>query len=139
MHQQLAKESNTCARARAKFSPNDPPRSCGHPPDHHPNHPNHQHEAEVTTSSDASKNACFVHSHLKQSCQHTTNNHPGGRKTPCHHVGHGQHVTPGHHHGPGRTVSNANCTTKHQHQRATTRDGSNGTPIWHATTCHPSK
>jgi hypothetical protein len=134
MHQQLelAKESNAHARARAKFSPNDPPRSCRHPPDHHPNHPNHQHEAEVTTSGDASKNARFVHSHLKQLRQHAANNHPGGQKTPCHH---GQCITLGHYYGPGRTVSNTNRMTKCRHQRATTHDGSNGTPIWHAT-CH---
>jgi hypothetical protein len=139
MHQQLAKESNARVRARTKFSPNDPPRSRGCPPDHHPNHFYHQHEAEVTTSGDMSKNACLVHSHLKQSHQHATNNHPGGRKTPCHHVGHGHHsqcIMPGHHHGPGHTVSDTNCMTKCQHQRATTRDGSNGMPIWHTTTCH---
>jgi hypothetical protein len=133
MHQQLAKENNVRARAHAKFSPNDPPRSCRCPPDHHPNHFYHQHEAEVTTSGDASKNARLVHSHLKRSRQHATNNHPGGQKTPCHH---GQCITPGHHPGPGCTVSDPNHMTKCRHQQATTCDGSNGMPIWHATTCH---
>jgi hypothetical protein len=33
MHQQLVKENNMRARVHTKYTPNDPPRSWGHPPD----------------------------------------------------------------------------------------------------------
>ena len=121
MSQLSANKNNARAFVRAKFSPNNPPHSCGRPPEPHPTHPHLHHEApEAPTSGVASENAeARTHSHTRQPRERTTNNRQGSPKAPHH----GPCMTPGRHHGPGHMAGDDNHTPEHRCQQATTRDG----------------
>ena len=134
MSQLSANKNNARAFARAKFSPNNLPHSRGRPPEPHPTHPHLHHDApESTTSGVASKNAeARAHSHTKRPRECTTNNQQGSPKAPHH----SPCMTPGRHHGPGHAVGDANHTTEHRCQRATTCDGPPAAAAAIAITCH---
>jgi hypothetical protein len=78
-------------------------------------HPHLHHNAPKATTSGVTLKIteARMHSHLKRSREHTTNNHLGSPQAPHH----GPRVTPGH------AVGDANRATECRCQRATTRDG----------------